>query len=76
MDFVGFLSMIIYEVLYTPRCLRYDICSTWFLDNRISTCSQDQFRDYSNNINDPVQLQQYVTALLKYYKNVGLHSYY
>ena len=36
MDLVGFLSMIIY-VLYT-RCLRYNICSTWFLDIRISTC--------------------------------------
>ena len=28
-DFVGLLSMIIYEVLYT-QCLRYNICSTWF----------------------------------------------
>ena len=40
-DFVSFLSMIIYEilswVLYT-WCLRYNICSTWFLDIRISTC--------------------------------------
>ena len=37
-DFVRFLSMIIYEVLYTC-CLRYNICSAWFLDIRISTCS-------------------------------------
>ena len=38
-DFVSFLSMIIYEVLYTLSwCLRYNICSTWFLDIRISTC--------------------------------------
>ena len=37
MDFVGFLSMIIYEVLYT-WCLRYNICSAWLLDIRISTC--------------------------------------
>ena len=37
MDFVGFLSMEIYVVLYT-QCLRYNICSTWFLDIRISTC--------------------------------------
>ena len=29
-DFVSFLSMIIYEVLYT-WCLRYNICSAWFL---------------------------------------------
>ena len=36
-DFVSFLSMIIYEILYT-WCLRYNICSTWFLDIRISTC--------------------------------------
>ena len=36
--FVSFLSMIIYEVLYT-WCLRYNICSAWFLDIRISTCS-------------------------------------
>ena len=39
MDFVGFLSMVIYVVLllYT-QCLRYNICSAWFLDIRISTC--------------------------------------
>ena len=37
MDFVGFLSMIIYEVLYT-RCVGYNICSNWLLDIRISTC--------------------------------------
>ena len=37
--FVGFLSMVIYVVslLYT-QCLRYNICSAWFLDIRISTC--------------------------------------
>ena len=38
-DLVGFLSMIIYEILYT-QCLRYNICSAWFLDIRISTCYQ------------------------------------
>ena len=38
-DFVSFLSMIIYEVLYSLLwCLRYNICSAWFLDIRISTC--------------------------------------
>ena len=39
MDFIGFLSMVIYVVslLYT-QCLRYNICSAWFLDIRISTC--------------------------------------
>ena len=31
MDFVSFLSMIIYEVLYTWS-LRYNICGAWFLD--------------------------------------------
>ena len=37
-DFVGFLPVIIYEVLYT-RCLGIaNVCSTWFLDIRISTC--------------------------------------
>ena len=42
MDFVGFLSMIIHVVLYT-QCLRYNICSAWFLDIRISICcSSDQ----------------------------------
>ena len=35
---LGFLSMIIYEVLYT-LCLRYSICSALFLDIRTSTCS-------------------------------------
>ena len=34
---LGLLSMIIYEV-YSTWCLRYNICSTWFLDFRISTC--------------------------------------
>ena len=38
-DFVSYLSMIIYEVLYSLLwCLRYNICSAWFLDIRISTC--------------------------------------
>ena len=37
MDFVNFLSTIIYEVLYM-WCLRYNICSAWFLDVGISTC--------------------------------------
>ena len=36
---LGFLSMITYEVLYT-RCLRYYICSTCFLNSRISTYLQ------------------------------------
>ena len=36
MDIVGLLSVIIYEVLYT-RCLRYNICSAWILDIRLST---------------------------------------
>ena len=34
---LSFLSMIIYGVLYT-RCLRYNICSAWFLDIRALTC--------------------------------------
>ena len=40
-DFVSFkfLSMIIYEVLYILSYLRYNMCSSWFLDIRISTCS-------------------------------------
>ena len=39
--FVGFLSMVIYVVSLYTRCLRYNkiICSAWFLDIRISTCS-------------------------------------
>ena len=37
MDFVGLLSMIIYEVLYI-WCLRYNISSAWILDIRTSTC--------------------------------------
>ena len=28
-----------YVVLYT-QCLRYNICSAWFLDIRISTCNR------------------------------------
>ena len=40
MDIVSFLSMIIYEVLYTllSWCVRYTICSAWFIDIRIWTC--------------------------------------
>ena len=43
MNFRGFLRFLIhgnlsYVVLYT-QCLRYNICSAWFLDIRISTCS-------------------------------------
>ena len=32
------LIQVTYVVLYT-QCLRYNICSVWFLDIRISTCS-------------------------------------
>ena len=38
MYFISFLSMIIYEVLYT-WCLRRNVCSAWFLDIKISTFS-------------------------------------
>ena len=31
--------MVIYVVSLYTRCLRYNICSAWFLDIRISTCS-------------------------------------
>ena len=31
--------MIIYVVSLYTRCLRYNICSAWFLDIRILTCS-------------------------------------
>ena len=47
--FVTFLSMIIYEVLYA-WCLRYNICSAWFLDIRISTCI------YTTIIKYPIEL--------------------
>ena len=41
--FIGFLSMAIYVVILYTQCLRYNICSAWFLDNIISTCcSSDQ----------------------------------
>ena len=36
---LAFLSMIINEVYSYTWCLRYNICSAWFLDIRISTCS-------------------------------------
>ena len=36
-NFVGFLSMIIYKPS-SPWCLKYNVCSAWFLDIRISTC--------------------------------------
>ena len=37
-NFISFLSMIIYEVVYILSwCLRYTICSAWLLDIRIST---------------------------------------
>ena len=43
-NFSGFRRFLIhgntsYVVLYT-QCLRYNICSVWFLDIRISTCFQ------------------------------------
>ena len=37
--FADFISVIIYEISYT-WCLRYIICSAWFLDIKISTCYQ------------------------------------
>ena len=42
MHFVNSLSMVIYEVLYRYTlswCLKYNICSAWFSDTRISTYS-------------------------------------
>ena len=37
--------MVIYVVSLYTRCLRYNICCSWFLDIRISTflCSDGQF---------------------------------
>ena len=32
------------------RCVRYDICSAWFLDIRISTCHQRNQFVYSINV--------------------------
>ena len=45
-NFRGFRRFLIhgntsYVVLYT-QCLRYNICSVWFLDIRISTCFFNQ----------------------------------
>ena len=37
MDFVEFLIQEVHEVLHT-WCSRYNICSAWFVDIRISTC--------------------------------------
>ena len=37
-DFVDFLSMVIQVIFLCTQCLRYNICSAWFLDIRISTC--------------------------------------
>ena len=52
-DFVSFLSMIIYEVLYTLSwCLKYNICSAWFLDITISTCSACLYINFYNKRND------------------------
>ena len=42
MDFIGFLYMKIYVVLYT-QCLRCNIYNTWFLDIRISICFNKTF---------------------------------
>ena len=62
-DFVGFLSMVIYVVLYT-QCLRYNICSARFLDTRISTCYliNSLYNFYhSNNVYDvTLVLSQYI----------------
>ena len=48
----GFLSMILYEVSHAC-CLRYIICSAWFLDIRTSTCSyycNTKHNHYYNNV--------------------------
>ena len=37
LNFHGFRRFLIHVWLYT-QCLRYNICSAWFLDIRISTC--------------------------------------
>ena len=36
-NFRGFHWSLIHDNLYT-WCLRYNICSTWFIDIKISTC--------------------------------------
>ena len=38
MDFVGFLSVVIYAVSLYTQCSRCTICSAWLLDIRIPTC--------------------------------------
>ena len=45
--------MVIYVVSLYTQCLRYNICSTWFLGIKISTylCSDGQFlQAWSHNI--------------------------
>ena len=61
-----------YVVLYT-QCLRYNICSAWFLDIRISTCcSSDQslllfkFKIFVLNTSNDYRLYQSVMVWIIY----------
>ena len=56
-DFVSFLSMTIYEVLYT-WCLRFNICSARFLDIKIST-----YYTLSSYITQQMHSQVYMVIL-------------
>ena len=74
MDFVGFLSMIIYEVLYTC-CLRHNICSTWFLDIRISTCFMVIHYPYALVLAISDCSQTCFCPIFKYRMTMCMHTY-
>ena len=52
-----------YVVLYT-QCLRYNICSAWFLDMRISTCCflhcYDPITDAAEILEPLVDITEYI----------------
>ena len=64
-DFVGFLSICCF--IYT-QCLRYNICSAWFLDIRISTCFLC-FMDLAGSLSAKAGSSWY--EWLNVYKNLG-----
>ena len=76
MDFIDFLSMIIYEVLYA-WCLRYNICSAWFLDIEISTrlltCISDEAGDVM--VATPEGMGHHILLSVKMTLNVRINMF-
>ena len=74
MNFIGFLSMVIYvAIIYIHNiAIRYNICSAWLLDIRISTCLCFFYEIYNELVKLQIHLH-YHASIIKAFPVKHLH---